>query len=176
MRQCQRYTLRAGCFSSRSFALTCGRPSGKVELIGAAYCVLRQGVRCRLVLRTPGRRRAGCAFAHAYALASKLNRAGLAGHAARVPWLRNVHRDRGRCRSDPCRLPRGGRTVGHGRAATAVPGDHRPREGAGMCPHHRRLAASARGAMPGDAAASWQNPLALVGFRGGDGHVTRPRL
>jgi len=91
--------------------------------------------------------------------ASKLNRARLAGHAARDPCLCNVHRDRGRCRSDPCRLPRGGRAVGHGRAATAVPRDHRPREGSGMRPHHCRLAAGARVTMPGDAAASWQDPL-----------------
>ncbi len=82
----------------------------------------------------------------------------LAGQGARSPCSGHVHGDRSRCRRDPRRFPRGGRAVGHHRAAAALPGDHRPCAGAGMRPNHRRLATVARGAVPGGAAAPWQGP------------------
>jgi len=83
----------------------------------------------------------------------------LAGDRARAPCFGDVHGDRSRCRRDPHRLLRGGRTVGHHCAAAAIPGDHRPREGAGLRPDHRRLAAAICGAVPGGAVAPWQGPL-----------------
>jgi len=101
-------------------------------------------------------------LAHLGAPAPKVTNAGLAGHGARVPCSRHVHRDRSRCRRDPCRLPRGRRTVGRRRAAAAVPGDHRSGEGAGMRPHHCRLDAIACGTVPGEAAASGQEPLRIA--------------
>ena len=104
-----------------------------------------------------------------------LSKVELAGPGARVPCFGHVHGDRSRCRRDPHRLPRGGRAVGHHQAAAALPGDHRPCPGTGLRPHHRRLAAAARDAVLGGAAASWLQKASERSGAGLSGHSAAVR-